>query len=189
MKTAADLGADLSALDRYLERLHEQANALSLSAVENEGNARKELSDLMADIARTQTERKVLYRAHVQAVARDADAQRATDAATRAGHLNDGREIAARIVFAGERADALIASFVTLMAEIDADEKAAHRSLRAAGEPLSVGQYGRHGIAAIFAERMSAAASFKIGRLSDQRPLLDTLSAAWGHLAMEKENV
>lgn len=186
--TSSTISADLASLDAHLASLQEQADSLALAVVDGDQEATGEIARLLAEIGRVQSERPILARAQGMALRREAGAAEEADAATRAGHMNDAREIATRIVSAGQRADVMIASFVALMAEIDADEKAAHRSLRAAGEPLSVGQHGRHGIVAIFAERMSAAASFKIGRLSDQRPLMDTLSAAWDDLAMENEN-
>ena len=187
MKTAAVLGADLSALDLLLEDNHARADALSLQAIENEGDARKVLSDLLGDIARLQAERKIVHRAHAQAVEREADAKEQDNAARRAGHLGEARDAIARLHELAAQVDEMQARFLPLLGDLAETGRTIWQSLRAAGAAPSTAIVGRQDLAGHAMSRLTLAAQGKAIFASDQRTIAAISASAWREFALEND--
>lgn len=173
--------AQIVDLDRALAGLEQRAAALAFDAVAGDAEAAATLARLNSEADRMRADRIVLQQALKAARAREAEAHIEATAADRARSMDAARAAAARLTAAAERADALIAEWKTLLAELSTEQDAIRAALAAARALPTDAVVGRSDLQIRAADLMQRAAANAEPWRAD-RPLADIATTAWGFI-------
>lgn len=132
--SSTQISEQIAAIDRAVAGLQEQIAARALDAVDGVDGAGSEVVRLRAEIAGMQADREILSTARAAAVQREAAARSEADTATRAAHLAQARESAAKLLAVAGRIDAILADYQSAIADLTALEASVRTSMRLAGE-------------------------------------------------------
>lgn len=181
------ISAQISALNRELADLEDDAATLALAAAEGDEEAARKIARVNTKMAQMRADRSVLFLAREAAERREAQTDEAARASDRKLHLRAARDHAETVVKAAQDVDAIFDQFRAALDRLTAAELLTWKELGLAGARPTDAIIGRRGLSTHALEKLKAIGDRREIFRNDKRSIAEIAAVAWEFLLSAPE--